>query len=130
MGVIGTFFISSLLHGLNYQLSGILLSLAVYTYVEYVFRSKLARRFDACLLSKSCEMNCKVHRYTERKIPVRLLNLGFSILALYHLSYLGFLIDLRNDQKLGFFESFQKWKDEAFQSHLIVLITFSLSWLL
>ncbi|KAK7588211.1 hypothetical protein V9T40_005456 [Parthenolecanium corni] len=130
VAVIGTFFISSLLHGLNYQLSGILLSLAIYTYVEYVFRSKLSRKFDACLLSKSCGMNCKTHRHTEKKIPVRLLNLGFSILALYHLSYLGFLIDLRNDQKLEFFESFKKWKDEAFSSHFVVLITYGLSLLL
>lgn len=48
--VLSTYAASSLLHGLNFQLSAVLLSLGAYTYVEYMLRQKLANTFHACIL--------------------------------------------------------------------------------
>ena len=45
--IVLTFFISALLHGLNFYLSVVLLSLGFYTYIEYTLREKLASIFDA-----------------------------------------------------------------------------------
>ncbi|XP_024940502.1 protein-serine O-palmitoleoyltransferase porcupine isoform X2 [Cephus cinctus] len=52
--VIVTYLTSSLLHGLNFQLAAVLLSLGFYTYVEFQLRSILANTFDACIASKRC----------------------------------------------------------------------------
>ena len=120
--LISTYFVSSLLHGLNYQLSGVLLSLALYTYIENVVRKKLAQRWDACVLSRSCSSGCDEHRYTHRFLFVKLINLMFTLIAIYHLSYLGCLIDLRNDKKLSFEESFQRWHALFYSSHLFALV--------
>jgi len=50
VAVLSTYVASSLLHGLNFQLSAVLLSLGAYTYVEYMLRQKLANTFRACIL--------------------------------------------------------------------------------
>ncbi|CAH8477555.1 unnamed protein product [Heterobilharzia americana] len=36
--ILGTYTVSSLLHGLNFQLSAVLFSIGIYAYIEYVFR--------------------------------------------------------------------------------------------
>lgn len=121
--IICTYFVSSLLHGLNYQLSAVLFSLALYTYIENMIRKKLAQRLDACVLSKSCSSGCDEHHYTHHFLFVKLINLVFTFMAVYHLSYLGCLIDLRNDRKLSFLESFQRWHEQSYSSHLLALAT-------
>lgn len=128
--ILCTYFVSSLLHGLNYQLSGILLSLSIYTFVEHVFRQKLACRFNACILSKSCPSECSKHKHKERSMTVRLVNLLFTFIALYHLSYLGYLIDLRNDQKLTLAQSFHRWHVQWYSSHIMAVVTLMVCWLL
>lgn len=119
--IIGTYFVSSLLHGLNYQLSGILLSLAVYSYIEHVLRKRMARKLNACILSKSCASECREHFYDNRFAFVKLINVVFTFIDVYHLSYLGCLIDLENNQKLSFEESFKRWHDLSYSSHLLAL---------
>ncbi|XP_065215367.1 protein-serine O-palmitoleoyltransferase porcupine [Planococcus citri] len=127
LAVIGTYFVSSLLHGLNYRLSGVLLSLGVYTYVEHTFRRKLSYRMNACISSKSCRLSCDKHRFTGRKLGVCFINLFFTILALYHLSYLGCLIDLRADDNVTFYQAFDRWRGLRYESHYVILITYIVS---
>ena len=50
---------SALFHGLNFQLAAVLLSLGLYTYVEFTLRSKLASIFDACILARPCPEGCQ-----------------------------------------------------------------------
>ena len=44
-----TYLASTMLHGLNFQLAAVLLSLGFYTYVEHSLRRKLAAAFDASI---------------------------------------------------------------------------------
>lgn len=127
IAVIGTYNVSSLLHGLNYQLSAILLSLAFYTYAEHNLRRKLARKFDACIGSRPCEQYCHVHKHTGRKLIVYFVNKIFTLLAIYHLGYLGYLMDLRADINTSFRDSFTKWQSHNFNSHVLALFTFFVS---
>lgn len=130
VAVVGTYLVSSLLHGLNYQLSGILLSLGIYTYVEYIFRQKLSKVLNACVSSKSCKPYCDRHRHTVRKLGVCFVNLFFTILSIYHLAYLGFLIDLRSDSMHSLYKSFERWRALGYESHYVVLATYVISWFL
>ena len=127
IAIIGTYFVSSLLHGLNYRLSAVLLSLGVYTYIEYNFRRKLSYRMNACISSKSCRLICDKHRFTGRKLGVSFLNLFLTILALYHLSYLGCLIDLRAEDNVTFYRAFDRWRGLQYESHYVILITYIVS---
>ncbi|XP_043803579.1 protein-serine O-palmitoleoyltransferase porcupine isoform X2 [Apis laboriosa] len=58
-----TYLTSALLHGLNFQLAAVLLSLGFYTYVEFQLRFMLANIFDACIASKQCTKNKCTHTY-------------------------------------------------------------------
>ena len=44
-----TFFASTFLHGLNFQLGAVLLSLGFFSFVEDKFRSRLSLMFDASI---------------------------------------------------------------------------------
>ncbi|XP_073177476.1 protein-serine O-palmitoleoyltransferase porcupine isoform X3 [Lepidochelys kempii] len=93
--VIVTYAASALLHGLSFHLAAVLLSLGFITYVEHVLRKRLSVIFDACLLSKRCPPGCP-HRHNTN-LWVRLLNLLFGALAVFHLAYLGSLFDIDAD---------------------------------
>uniref|UniRef100_A0A3B3WH84 Porcupine O-acyltransferase n=1 Tax=Poecilia mexicana TaxID=48701 RepID=A0A3B3WH84_9TELE len=56
--VMVTYIASALLHGLSFHLGAVLLSLGFITYVEQVFRKRLAAIFNACVLSRKCQPNC------------------------------------------------------------------------
>merc|ERR1712062_263567 len=47
--VMSTFFASTFLHGLNFQLGAVLLSLGFFSFVEDKFRSRLSLMFDASI---------------------------------------------------------------------------------
>lgn len=46
---------SALLHGLNFQLASVLLSLGMFTYVEHRIRTRLAGIYSACILPSACK---------------------------------------------------------------------------
>ncbi|VDN59203.1 unnamed protein product [Dracunculus medinensis] len=66
-----TYFISSFLHGINFQISAVLLSLGFYTFAEAKIRNRLSKRLNCCIGARKCRENCK-HMYKE----VRVLNYG------------------------------------------------------
>lgn len=63
--ILFTYSMSSLFHGLNFQLAAVLLSLGFYTYVEHSLRVKLASVFDACVLARPCSEKCH-HQYKSK----------------------------------------------------------------
>ena len=116
---------SALLHGLNFQLAAVLLSLGWYTYTEHTTRQKLASVFSACVRARKCGDTCK-HRYKEAHWAVRLTNILFSLLAMFHLAYLGLMFDSSKIQEEGysFYHTMNKWRWLNFSSHWITLATF------
>ncbi|KAM7134405.1 protein-serine O-palmitoleoyltransferase porcupine isoform 2-T3 [Macrochelys suwanniensis] len=120
--VIVTYAASALLHGLSFHLAAVLLSLGFITYVEHVLRKRLSVIFDACLLSKRCPPGCP-HRHNTN-LWVRLLNLLFGALAVFHLAYLGSLFDIDADdtveeQGYGMSYTIYKWSELSWASHWV-----------
>lgn len=125
--VLLTYAASSLLHGLNFQLAAVLLSLGFYTYVEFQLRHELANIFDACIAAKRCGNQKCTHKRTADNcwwvIPINLL---FSGLAIFHLAYLGLMFDTSEQQETGYSYShaMEKWSSLSFASHWVVLATY------
>ncbi|KAM3871810.1 protein-serine O-palmitoleoyltransferase porcupine-like [Diretmus argenteus] len=120
--ILVTYTASALLHGLSFHLGAVLLSLGFITYVEHVLRKKLAAIFSACILSKPCASDCN-HQH-KKKFWVILLNLMFSLLAVFHLTYLGSMFDADADDQVeqGYVAShtIQKWSELNWASHWVV----------
>lgn len=109
---------SSLLHGISVHLSLVLLSLAVYTYVEEIFRAKVAARFNCP------HVKARSNEPGEVSLMTRIFNLMWVAINIMHLSYLGSLFD--NDISIhnSFAHTFSKWSELKFASHLIVAVCY------
>ncbi|XP_028266538.1 protein-serine O-palmitoleoyltransferase porcupine-like [Parambassis ranga] len=123
-GILVTYTASALLHGLSFHLGAVLLSLGFITYVEHVLRKKLASIFSACILSRPCGSDCS-HQH-KKEYWVVLLNLGFSFLAVFHLTYLGSMFDAGADEEAveeGYtaIHTIQRWSDLNWASHWVLL---------
>ncbi|XP_039630103.1 protein-serine O-palmitoleoyltransferase porcupine-like isoform X2 [Polypterus senegalus] len=120
--ILVTYSASALLHGLSFHLGAILLSLGFITYVEYVLRKRLSVIMNACILSRRCPPDCK-HQY-KTNLWVRATNVGFGMLAVFHLAYLGSLFDASVDDvegEEGYAPSYtiQKWSELSWASHWV-----------
>ncbi|XP_070597333.1 protein-serine O-palmitoleoyltransferase porcupine isoform X4 [Erythrolamprus reginae] len=120
--IIVTYAASALLHGLSFHLAAVLLSLGFITYIEHVLRKRLSVIFDACILSKKCQPGCS-HRHSTN-LWVRLLNLLFGALAVFHLAYLGSLFDMDADDSMeeqgyGMSYTINKWSELSWASHWV-----------
>uniref|UniRef100_A0A8C7JD73 Porcupine O-acyltransferase like n=3 Tax=Oncorhynchus TaxID=8016 RepID=A0A8C7JD73_ONCKI len=121
--IIVTYTASALLHGLSFHLGAVLLSLGFITYVEHVLRKRLAAIFSACILSKQCPNNC--HHQQKKELWVYGINLAFSAMAIFHLTYLGSLFDAEVDNlaaEEGYVanHTIQKWSELNWASHWLV----------
>lgn len=120
-----TYLVSALLHGFNIRLAAVLLSLGVYTYVEHCLRNCLSDIFSACISSKPCPTHCTKHRRTTRNLLVHIANLNLMAIAMFHLAYLGILINMSNTKPPTSLEStFEEWSNLKYVSHWVVLATF------
>lgn len=125
-----TYLISSSLHGLNFQLAAVLLSIGVFTFVEYRFRNVLAEILDACVAANKCNLDAtrscasKGHTNTPALMWVKMINFAFGIFTVVLLAYLGVLLDTSIDQSNAFSweQSLKKWIDLKFFGHVIILI--------
>ena len=117
-----TYLSSSLLHGLNFQLSAVLLSIGVYAYIENVFRTRLARRLNACVLARRARTPNEF-KYQEHEPWVVVVNLLFSALAVFHLIYLGSMFDADQLelQEVGYSmeHTIMRWGELKFASHWV-----------
>lgn len=133
ISIILTYLTSSLLHGMNFQLSAVLLSLGFYTYIEYQLRNILANTFDACIAAKKCKHNECHHKYNSKNsIFIVIINIGFLILSVFHLAYLGLVFDTSNIQNTGYDYShtINKWSQLGFSSHWMAFVTYLIYFLI
>ncbi|XP_065058224.1 protein-serine O-palmitoleoyltransferase porcupine-like [Rhopilema esculentum] len=124
-----TYFASSLLHGLNFQLSVILLSIGVFAFIENSARKTLASAFGACIEARRCRKSC-THRYKQGNFWVTCANLAFGFIAVWNLAYLGCLFDNDPDvQDKGYSMShaLRKWAALGFICHYFMLAVFLLN---
>ncbi|XP_047453687.1 protein-serine O-palmitoleoyltransferase porcupine-like [Mugil cephalus] len=124
--ILVTYSASALLHGLSFHLGAVLLSLGFITYVEHVLRKKLASIFSACILSRPCGPECS-HQH-KKDCWVVLLNVFFSLLVVFHLTYLGSMFDPGLDDEQSVEEGFpaahtiQRWSELNWASHWVVFV--------
>ncbi|XP_041860799.1 protein-serine O-palmitoleoyltransferase porcupine-like isoform X2 [Melanotaenia boesemani] len=121
--ILVTYTASALLHGLSFHLGAVLLSLGFITYVEHVLRKKLASIFSACILSRPCSSDCS-HQH-KKNYWVMMLNLIFSLLVVFHLTYLGSMFDPGSDEleaEEGYtaIHTIQRWSELNWASHWVV----------
>ena len=124
-----TFLASTFLHGFNFQLGAVLLSLGFFTFVEDKFRSKLATKFNASIRARRrADDNFK---HGEASFRIMMFNMLFVILSMVHLMYLGVMFDQSNVQAEGYnwTHTIAKWEQLGFFSHWFFAILFTLSFL-
>ncbi|KAM7532909.1 hypothetical protein Aperf_G00000127216 [Anoplocephala perfoliata] len=123
-----TYAFSSILHGLNFQLAAVLFSIGIYAYIDFVLREKLSRRLDACIGARACSKNCR-HKNKSSCPWVRVLNLFFSGLAIFHLAYLAVMFDTSEQQDKGYdmFHVLEKWSNLYFLSHIVAAASYLFS---
>jgi len=120
MAVFATYFASTLLHGLSAQLGAVLFSLGLYTWVEHTLRGKLARIINASIEAR--RDTDEKYRHREGTAWVILINLGFGLMAMFHLAYLGVMFDQSPESSAGYSWShtLAKWRNLDYTSHYVV----------
>ncbi|XP_047514774.1 protein-serine O-palmitoleoyltransferase porcupine [Pieris napi] len=117
--ILSTYVVSSLLHGCNFQLSAVLLSIGTFSYIEYNFRLKVASALEACCLANPCTKQCE-HKYKKNCILTVFLNTLFSLITVIHLAYLGVMFEASfSIQETGysFSHTISKWENLDFFNH-------------
>lgn len=126
-----TYIISASLHGLNFQLAAVLLSIGIFSYVEFRLRNALAEILDACIMANRCTIDLKTgvcltkgHENTSKVHWVKIINLIFSLLTILLLAYLGVLLDTSIDHGNEFWPlaNLMRWSQLNYFGHIIVLI--------
>ncbi|KAH9528481.1 hypothetical protein DERF_002427 [Dermatophagoides farinae] len=127
--ILATYFISSYLHGLITQ-------------AEFKLRKSLAHFWSACVESRKCQYDYYVydddddddnyslvcrhgHRKTKNIWIVRIINLFFTLLALFHLAFLGATFDGQPDSS-NVENVWTVWKDLHFYPFITMIIMFVL----
>lgn len=120
-----TYAASSVLHGINFQLSAVLLSLGLYTYIEYSLRHRLSAAFSACIQVRKCKPDCN-HCAKSGHIYVIITNLCFGLLAIFHLAYLGLMFDSSDEEEEGYSmdHTLSKWSQLGFASHWVAAASY------
>ncbi|KAG7172792.1 serine O-palmitoleoyltransferase porcupine-like [Homarus americanus] len=121
-----TYSMSSLFHGLNFQLAAVLLSLGFYTFVEYSLRAKLASVFNACILARACPDNCS-HKLKAWSWFSLSTNLVFGALTVFHLAYLGIMFDSSSQQQeegYSMSHTLNKWSSLNYASHWVMFVCY------
>lgn len=124
--VLLTYAASSLLHGLNFQLAAVLLSLGFYSYIEHVLREKLSVYFRACIQARACKKECN-HDYKKSHLYVIITNVVFTALSVWHLAYLGFMFDSSPEQERKGYSmdhTLEKWSNLNYLSHWVAGCTY------
>lgn len=125
VGMILTYFVSSMLHGFNLEITVVLMHLGLFSYIQMRLRKKAAYFFSACIKVVPC-VNCR-HKYGSWNMKVMVINLIFSLLTAVDLVYVGILMDSVG-QDFDFVDSlsliYSKWSSLCYISHIINAILF------
>lgn len=137
VAVFCTYLVSSLLHGMDFRIYLVLLSLATFAQGESMLRRHMAALSNACVASNPCPgaERCRYAHCPQRRgwrccssWLVVLTNLGFTLLAIGHLAYLGVVLlnetfTLETEHELPFM---YHWAAAGFLSHYIGIGMFML----
>lgn len=136
LAVLCTYLVSSLLHGMDLRIYLVLISLAIFGEGEVLLRRHLSSVLDACLSANRCQgrdrcryTNCPSKRnwLSFRSFLIRLANLGFTVLTIFHLAYLGVVLLGESLESGEGNESFlDHWQRAGYLSHYIGVGTFVL----
>lgn len=121
ISILTTYAVSSLLHGFNFQLSAVLLSIGTFSYVEYNFRYKVALALEVCCLANPCVKQCD-HKYKKNSFLAVFVNTLFSILTIIHLAYLGVMFEASfsvQESGYSFYHTINKWENLNYFSHAL-----------
>lgn len=113
-----TYVVSSLLHGLNFQFSAVLLSIGTFSYVEYNLRYKVASALEVCCLANSCKQ-CD-HKFKKNSFLEVFVNSIFSLITVVHLAYLGVMFEASfavQESGYSYLHTMKKWENLNFFSH-------------
>uniref|UniRef100_A0AAX7VHH7 Porcupine O-acyltransferase like n=1 Tax=Astatotilapia calliptera TaxID=8154 RepID=A0AAX7VHH7_ASTCA len=93
------------------------------SYFPFLHFHRLASIFSACILSRPCASDC-THQH-KKDYWVILLNLVFSLLAIFHLTYLGSMFDPGVDEQeveedFTAIHTIQRWSELNWASHWVV----------
>lgn len=111
-----TYFMSALLHGFNVEIAVVLLSIGVYSYVQFRLREKLSHDLNACVQIKACDQ-C-THKYKKYSFLVICLKIFFCLMTVLHLAYLGMLMDAVGNPDSP--SILKKWESLNFCSHILI----------
>ena len=128
--VMTTFLASTFLHGFNFQLGSVLLSLGFFTFTEEKIRYKLSQMFNASIGARRSQTDN--FRHKEGSFWVMLVNFSLGILTAVHLMYLGVMFDQSDMQNEGYkwTHTIFKWESLSFFSHYVMFSAFFLSFIL
>ncbi|XP_073958344.1 protein-serine O-palmitoleoyltransferase por [Choristoneura fumiferana] len=126
VALLTTYIVSSLLHGLNFQLAAVLLSIGTFSYVEYNFRYKVAAALEVCCLANPCAKVCH-HRHKKNSFLAVFINTIFSLITIIHLAYLGVMFEASfsvQESGYSYHHTLSKWENLNYFSHGLVAFTY------
>uniref|UniRef100_A0A0A1XQ38 Protein-serine O-palmitoleoyltransferase porcupine n=1 Tax=Zeugodacus cucurbitae TaxID=28588 RepID=A0A0A1XQ38_ZEUCU len=128
-----TYLVSSLLHGQYLKIYLVLFSLAIFGFVESILRKKISIAFNACVTAQACRKpchfkHCSSHGWqSDGAILVKLTNLLFSMVTIFHLAYIGAMMNESiAGEDTGFGVDLSLWSSVSYFNHWIVLLTYLL----
>ncbi|CAH1103396.1 unnamed protein product [Psylliodes chrysocephalus] len=116
-GILATFIMSSFLHGFELKVSVVLISIGIFSYLQFAARDYFARAFNCCIRVYPCRDGC-THKYKRCTIIPGCFRLFFSVTNIIHLIYLGMLMDPSTDD-IGIIK---KWKNLYFISFWLMFV--------
>lgn len=129
IAIICTYVVSSALHGLHFQIYAVLLSLGIFTFIEFRLRSKIAGIFNACILANRCRLRACLHEHKWKSTFSLVMNSIFGLLTVMHLAYLGIMMDGASSpnaqaDRFSVENGLTKWMSLDFLSHWIFLCSY------
>lgn len=128
-----TYVVSSLLHGQYLKIYLVLFSLAIFGFVESKLRKKISIAFNACVSAEPCQRPCRFKYCSslgwrgDGAILVKLTNVLFSTVTIFHLAYLGAMMNESiADEDNDFGDDLNVWSTVNFINHWLVLLTYAL----
>lgn len=125
-----TYLVSCLVHGFNYKVHLVLISLSCFSYFENLLRRCLAQVFDACIESTCCKQSCKYlhcprrvtkQYFTPASLLVRFVNFSFSLIVVIQLAYLGVMLNATTSSTMTILEI---WYNMNYLGHILAMIMF------
>ena len=125
------------MHGYDFRVCSVLITLAFLTWIEMRLRKRLSVRLDACVAAWNCNYEpdegrsrpnhrCRKHRCTPyNSLLVNAINLAFSLLCIAHLAFLGSAFD-GNESHATFEHVYEIWSFLNFYSIALFVPTFLL----